>query len=150
VANLTPTTAAFLLQLEKKMKKESSSKWTTDEIDYIKSCFKDGKRSKTNRMISMRLNRPISEVKNIVKRLKLAEGIENPLQSPKKEKAVGISFDDIKHNQCRAIISDDGEPCVFCGKKTVTGTSYCEEHKKKYFISVQRRKTMALIPASVS
>lgn len=120
-------------------KNKEKQKWSQEEVTYIKSCFKDGRRLKTNRMIADRLGRTPAEVKNVVKRLRICLGQPNPVKALVPPDVDGINFMDLTATSCRAVVSGDNLPYKFCGKKTISGCSYCAEHKKRFHIPPSRR-----------
>jgi hypothetical protein len=55
----------------------------------------------------------------------------------------GVALLDLKPSQCRFILRDGRPPVRFCGEPTVSGKSWCVEHRRIVFEPASLRRQPA-------
>ena len=53
-------------------------------------------------------------------------GIPNP--PPQESPATNISIYQLESHSCRWPVNREGDPYIFCGKRRIADSSYCQEH----------------------
>ncbi|MBR6411612.1 MAG: global cell cycle regulator GcrA-like protein [Alphaproteobacteria bacterium] len=122
--------------------------WTMDKIKQLKKLWTKGKSTvEIAKELGISKNSVIGKVHRLdltarpspIKKKEVPAPAPVPSKPQPKKKTVGkCHLMDLKSNTCRWPIGEpENEDFHFCGKTTVTGKPYCEEHCKAAYTSLK-------------
>lgn len=124
------------------MTKENNMTWTTDKIKQLKKLWSKGKSTlEIGRELGISKNAVVGKVHRLELNNRPAAVKKAPVKKvkqPKATKSENVTLLDLKLNSCRWPINDPKDADFhFCGKQTVTGKPYCQEHCKIAYTSLK-------------
>jgi hypothetical protein len=118
--------------------------WTNERCEQLDKLLKEGKSRKEiaaffgigrNQLAGAVWRLRVRQKSSVlpVKRAPPAMTKSPPIQPQEPKPPKGVPLVDARQDQCRAIIGRWDGLALFCGKKTIANTSWCEHHIKLYY-----------------